>query len=223
MAWPPGAWGLWAPVIPPPGTEGDRGAVRLRARPWEPPAVSPPMSPPTPGPRPLQVAGRVCPMASHHRQAGAGPAGAAEGGRHQREEGGGGCADHRGELNPWTLSLPPPSPPRRRARGRRAGAGLPVLTGRPHPTPAGLAVNHAGGAECKPGPPQPGNPDLHAWTAPADLRLHSVLVDGRPFHPALPGTPASASGLPRAVPGTLHPPTGDPGIRALAGIQSRGL
>ncbi|XP_012900127.1 solute carrier family 22 member 12 isoform X2 [Mustela putorius furo] len=68
-------------------------------------------------------------------QAGAGPAGAAEGGRHQREEGGGGCADHRG-----------------------------------------LAVNHAGGAECKPGPPQPGNPDLHAWTAPADLRLHSVLV-----------------------------------------------
>lgn len=48
MAWPPGACGLWAPVIPPPGTEGNRGAVRLRVRPWEPQAVSPPMSPPTP-------------------------------------------------------------------------------------------------------------------------------------------------------------------------------
>ncbi|XP_045631480.1 solute carrier family 22 member 12 isoform X2 [Ursus americanus] len=81
------------------------------------------------------VAGRVCPMAPHHRQAGARPAGAAESGCHQREEGGGGHADHRG-----------------------------------------LALGHAGGAECGPGPCQPGCPGLHTWTAPPDLHLHSVLV-----------------------------------------------
>ncbi|XP_045631486.1 solute carrier family 22 member 12 isoform X8 [Ursus americanus] len=83
----------------------------------------------------LLVAGRVCPMAPHHRQAGARPAGAAESGCHQREEGGGGHADHRG-----------------------------------------LALGHAGGAECGPGPCQPGCPGLHTWTAPPDLHLHSVLV-----------------------------------------------
>lgn len=63
-------------------------------------------------PRP-QVAGRVGSMASHHRQAGVGPAGAAEGGCHEREEGSGGHADHRGEAGPSPRaqpSAPTPAP-----------------------------------------------------------------------------------------------------------------
>lgn len=87
------------------------GAERLvQARPWGAQAETS-CSPPSPQP---QVAGRVGTMAPYYGQAGAGPAGATEGGHHQREEGSGGRADHRGEarlglppgLNPQTLSCP---------------------------------------------------------------------------------------------------------------------
>nr|XP_019593273.1 PREDICTED: solute carrier family 22 member 12 isoform X3 [Rhinolophus sinicus] len=106
----------------------------------------------------LLVAGRVSTMASRHGQAGAGPAGAAESGCHQWEEGSGGHTDHRG-----------------------------------------LALGHAGGAECEAGSRQPGHPVLHTWTGPPDLCLHSVLVDA-------PQPPS-------------HLGPREPSIRALAGIQ----
>ncbi|XP_047373579.1 solute carrier family 22 member 12 isoform X4 [Sciurus carolinensis] len=141
----------------------------------------------------LVLAARIRTVAPHHRQAGLGPAGAAEGGRHQRQEGSRG----RPDLGGLALSL---------AGGGEQGPG-PRPTGHPVPrtrtAPPDLGLHADLVRHClhllRPGP-EPAGPGQQHLPAPDDHGGRGPPgQDGHAAAAEPPGPPHLAGRLPAAV------------------------